>query len=196
MDLKSLLAAALLALSPIVALAAPTLVRIETSVGTMTVTLYADKAPKTVANFLEYVYAGHFDGTVFHRVIPGFMIQGGGYDEALFEKPTRDPVENESRDGLSNTRGTLAMARAPEPHSARAQFYINVADNTPLDAAKAPGGWGYTVFGKVIDGMAVADEISTMPTGPQGRFVRDVPQVPVIIHSIRYIEAEKDAAAP
>ena len=159
-------------------------VRMQTSEGDLLIELYSEQSPKTVANFLQYVESGHYEGTVFHRVIEGFMIQGGGYDESFKERPAREPVENESRNGVSNSRGTLSMARTPSPHSARCQFFINHRDNASLDAEQSPGGWGYAVFGKVIEGMDVVDHIATAPTGSKGPFPRDAPQTTVSIQSI------------
>jgi len=164
--------------------------RIETTKGPLTVELYPDQAPATVANFLEYVDAGFYNGTVFHRVIKGFMIQGGGYDKAMWKKDTRAPIENEADNGLKNKRGTLAMARTMVPHSATAQFFINHKDNDFLDhKSKDRRGWGYAVFGKVTDGMDVVDEIATTPTEPflrDGRevFSKDVPKDAVVIEKI------------
>lgn len=155
-------------------------VRLSTNQGDIVVQLDAAKAPKTVANFIEYVKAGHYNGTVFHRVIDGFMIQGGGMTPELKEKPTRAPIPLESRNGLSNVRGTLAMARTNVPDSATSQFFINVKDNAFLDSARSPDGNGYAVFGKVIEGMDVVDKIRKVPTTtrpPHG----DVPVQPVII---------------
>lgn len=157
-------------------------VLIKTSLGEITVELDADKAPKTVANFLAYAEAGFYDGTVFHRVIPDFMIQGGGMGQDMQKKPTRDPVENEARNGLKNVRGSIAMARTGDPHSATAQFFINLKDN---DFLNYPGrdGWGYTVFGTVTGGMAVVDTIGAVDTGSHsGR--RDVPRETVLIESV------------
>lgn len=156
-------------------------VKLETSKGAMVLELYPDKAPKTVANFLDYVKSGFFDGTIFHRVIPGFMIQGGGFTPDMQQKPTRDPVQNESNNGLSNERGTIAMARTSDPNSATAQFYINVVDNSSLNFSG--GRLGYTVFGKVVEGMDVADAISKVPTTRRGR-MSDVPQEPVEIQKV------------
>lgn len=155
-------------------------IRIKTSEGDIVVQLDAAKAPKTVANFVEYVKSGHYNGTVFHRVIDGFMIQGGGMTPDLKEKSTRAPIPLESRNGLSNTRGTIAMARTSVPDSATAQFFINVKDNGFLDASRSPDGNGYAVFGKVIEGLDVVDKIRKVPTTtrpPHG----DVPLQPVII---------------
>jgi len=155
-------------------------VKLATSAGDIVLELDAAKAPKTVANFLEYVKSGHYDGTVFHRVISNFMIQGGGMTPDLHEKPTRSPIPLESRNGLLNLRGTVAMARTPAPDSATAQFFINVKDNPFLDAARSRDGNGYAVFGKVVAGMDVVDKIRAVPTGTKGPY-RDVPIEPVII---------------
>ena len=143
-------------------------VRLATSAGDIVVELDADKAPKTVANFVQYVKAGHYDGTIFHRVIETFMVQGGGYKADLSEKPVRPPIPLESRNGLNNVRGTLAMARTNVPDSATSQFFINVVDNAFLDQANSRDGNGYAVFGKVVGGMDVVDKIRAMPTQPQG----------------------------
>ena len=162
-------------------------VKLETSKGDIVLELYEDKAPATVANFLGYVESGFYAGTVFHRIIPNFMVQGGGFDQQYQQKKTRAPIQNEADNGLSNTRGTIAMARTGDPHSATAQFFINTVDNGPLDfTAKHPRGWGYAVFGKVVSGMDVVDAISATPTGVgklQGYPARDVPTTPVIIKS-------------
>jgi len=155
-------------------------VKFTTSMGDIVVQLDADKAPKTVANFVQYVKDGHYDGTVFHRVIAAFMIQGGGFDADLREKPTRAPIPLESRNGLSNKRGTIAMARTNVPDSATAQFFINVVDNAFLDAANARDGNGYAVFGTVISGMDVVDKIRSVPVGNKGPY-QNVPQQPVVI---------------
>jgi cyclophilin family peptidyl-prolyl cis-trans isomerase len=140
------------------------------------------KAPKTTANFIKYVKSGHYNGTIFHRVIDGFMIQGGGFTTKLQKKPTRAPIKNEAYNGLKNKRGTIAMARTPNPHSAAAQFFINVKDNTSLDhTGKSMQGWGYCVFGKVIKGMKVVDRIRKIPTGPKAQAGANVPAKPVVI---------------
>ena len=149
-------------------------VRLATSAGDIVVEVDAAKSPKTVANFLEYVKAGHYNGTVFHRVIDNFMIQGGGMTADLKEKPTRSAIPLEARNGLTNVRGSIAMARTSDPNSARAQFFINVQDNAFLDAERARDGNGYAVFGKVVSGMDVVDKIRTVPTGNKGPY-RDVP---------------------
>lgn len=162
-------------------------VRIETSLGDIQVELDAAKAPKTVANFLEYVKAGHYDGLSFHRVIRDFMIQGGGYAaEGYGERGTRAPVENECNNGLKNQRGSIAMARTNDPHSATSQFFINHADNAFLDP-RGPGQWGYAVFGKVTEGMDVVDKIAATPTGRIRPFGQDVPLEPVTIRKISAI---------
>lgn len=156
----------------------------ETSKGNIKIELDREKAPKTVENFLQYVDDGFYDGTIFHRVIPGFMIQGGGFTPEMREKPTRGTIENEAGNGLKNVRGTVAMARRPDPHSASAQFFINHATSPFLDKENARDGWGYAVFGKVIEGMDVVDEIAKVKTGNQGMH-RDVPEEPVVIESVR-----------
>ncbi len=151
-------------------------VKLATSLGDIVVELDAQKAPKSVANFVQYVKAGHYNGTVFHRVIESFMVQGGGMTADLAEKPTRAPIPLEAGNGLSNLRGTLAMARTGVPDSATAQFFINVVDNPRLDSA----GGGYAVFGKVVDGMDIVDKIRAVPTGNQGQY-QNVPVTPVVI---------------
>ncbi|NBS73190.1 MAG: peptidylprolyl isomerase [Betaproteobacteria bacterium] len=161
-------------------------VKINTSAGEIIIELYADKAPKTVTNFLQYVEDKHYDGTIFHRVIDNFMIQGGGYDQRYAEKKTRAPVMHEGREALSkggprNTLGTIAMARTNEPHSASAQFFINVKDNAFLDPSASQ--FGYTVFGRVISGMDVVNRIKGLPTSNGGPFPSDVPRQQVVIQS-------------
>jgi len=170
-------------------LAANPVVEMKTSAGAVRIELYADKAPKSVANFLQYAKDGFYNGLVFHRVINGFMIQGGGHYPDLREKKAdRPPIENEAGNGLKNEIGTLAMARKPDPHSATAQFFINVADNAFLNFREAsPTGFGYAVFGKVTQGMDVVTRIARTPTGPGGPFPKDVPQTPVVIESISLI---------
>lgn len=159
-------------------------VTLETSKGNIVIELYPDKAPKTVANFLAYVQAGFYDGTIFHRVIPGFMIQGGGFTADMTKKDTREPIQNESDNGLSNSRGTIAMARTSAPHSATAQFFINSVDNKGLDHGETAQGWGYAVFGKVTEGMDVVDAISAVATAEKNG-MRDVPVEPVVIQKAR-----------
>jgi peptidyl-prolyl cis-trans isomerase A (cyclophilin A) len=172
---------------------------LDTTFGKITVALYQDKAPITVKNFLGYVRGGFYDGTIFHRVIPNFMIQGGGFDKEMKELPTRAPIRNEARNGLSNKRGTLAMARTNEPNSATSQFFINLKDNHRLDFGI--GGAGYAVFGEVVSGMEVVDKIAGVATGPKGAH-QNVPQNPVTIRSIRETAAPKkpqpsaESAAP
>ncbi|MEW5790258.1 MAG: peptidylprolyl isomerase [Pseudomonadota bacterium] len=163
-------------------------VALHTNYGKIVLELDADKAPKTVANFLEYVRNGHYNGTIFHRVIDGFMIQGGGFDADMQQKSTGAPIENEADNNLKNARGTIAMARTNDPHSATAQFFINVADNDFLNhSGKNPQGWGYAVFGKVVQGMDVVDKIKDVRTGNQG-FHQNVPTEPVIIESAEEIK--------
>jgi len=161
-------------------------VQITTSLGDIVVELYPDKAPKTVANFLGYVDSGFYDGTIFHRVIDNFLIQGGLYTPDLHPKPTLAPVPNEANNGLSNLRGTLVAARGSEPNSATSQFFINLVDNPRLDYISDQNDytWGYAVFGKVVEGMEVVDAIRGVETGPQGPFRKDVPIKPVIIEHV------------
>ena len=163
---------------------------IETSMGTIKAELFEDKSPITVKNFLRYVDEKHYDGTVFHRVISDFMIQGGGFEPGMKEKKTRDPIKNESSNGLSNQKYTVAMARTREPNSATAQFYVNVKDNTFLDKAKAQDGVGYCVFAKVVEGMDVVDKIKQVQTGRRG-FHDDVPLQDVVIRSVRRVMPTK-----
>jgi peptidyl-prolyl cis-trans isomerase B (cyclophilin B) len=158
---------------------------LETSHGEIEIELYPDKAPKGVANFLKYVESGRYDGTIFHRVLPGFVVQGGGFDANLERRPTFAPLENEADNGLHNERGTVAWARTPDPHSATNQFYVNVADNAKLDHRdKTPQGWGYAVFGRVVRGMEVAEKLSRLPTGPRGMHP-NVPTEPAGINRAR-----------
>lgn len=161
---------------------------LHTNYGDITLELDTEKAPKTVANFLEYVKSGHYDNTIFHRVIDNFMIQGGGMTISMDEKETNAPIENEADNGLKNDAGTIAMARTMDPHSATAQFFINVADNDFLNhRAKNQQGWGYAVFGKVTDGMAVVNKIKGVKTGSH-HFHQDVPTEEVIIESAEIVE--------
>ncbi|AOK59513.1 peptidylprolyl isomerase [Burkholderia ubonensis] len=175
--------AALLATAPAFAQTATAhpVVQLKTSQGDIRVELYPEKAPKTVANFLDYVKAGQYNGTIFHRVIKGFMIQGGGYKANFDEKPTRAPIPLESRNGLKNTLGTIAMARTSDPNSATAQFFINTVDNGGLDYPN-PDGNGYAVFGKVVSGLDVVKKIEAVPTTARGP-MRDVPEQAVLIES-------------
>ena len=158
---------------------------LTTNHGKIKIELDAEKAPKSVANFLAYVNAGHYNGTIFHRVIPGFMVQGGGFEPGMKQKPTNDPVENEAKNGLKNEPYTLAMARTSAPHSASAQFFINVKNNSFLDY---PGqdGWGYCVFGKVVEGMDIVDAIEKVKTTRTGMFA-DVPETDVIIEKAEVV---------
>jgi peptidyl-prolyl cis-trans isomerase A (cyclophilin A)/peptidyl-prolyl cis-trans isomerase B (cyclophilin B) len=183
------------AVVPAGALAADPQVDIKTNVGTIRIELYPAKAPKTVENFLQYVKDGHYNGTLFHRVIEGFMIQGGGFDKSFHQKGTRAPIANEAQQGikagLKNEVGTLAMARTADPNSATAQFFINVADNAFLNwGDPRSDGHGYAVFGKVIDGMDVVTKIAKTPTGSGGPFPRDVPRPPVVIESMTVVAAK------
>jgi cyclophilin family peptidyl-prolyl cis-trans isomerase len=164
-------------------------VEIKTNLGIILVELYPEKAPKTVENFLQYVKRGFYKDSIFHRVIPGFMIQGGGFSKTMEQKPTREPIGIESNNGLRNDTGTIAMARTQNPNSATAQFFINVSDNVFLNYTESTvRGYGYTVFGKVIKGMDVADSIANLPTGAGGPFPRDVPLQPAVIENIRIRE--------
>lgn len=189
----------LLALLPALALAEGPRVTLNTSQGEIVIELNQEQAPATTANFLEYVDAGFYDGTVFHRVIRGFMIQGGGFTldgerNGLQQKKTRAPIRNEADNGLENRRGTIAMARTGNPHSATAQFFINLVDNRSLNhSGKTPRGWGYTVFGEVVEGMDTVDRIAAVATGTQrlnGQPARNVPREPVLIESARRIESQ------
>jgi cyclophilin family peptidyl-prolyl cis-trans isomerase len=191
-----LLLAAGLAFGATQARAANPQVDIDTSAGKIRIELYPDAAPKTVANFLDYVKAKHYDGTQFHRVIGGFMIQGGGFTADFKQKPTKPPIpieaEQSSKAGLLNVPGTLAMARTSEPNSATAQFFINVADNKSLNFREpTQQGYGYTVFGKVVSGMDVVDKIAKAPTGAGGPFPKDVPSEPVLIKQAVVVDAPK-----
>lgn len=164
---------------------------LKTNFGNITLELYPDKAPKTVQNFLQYAEDGFYKNTIFHRVIQNFMIQGGGFDTAMEQKTTRSPIENEAANGLKNQVGTIAMARTSDPHSATAQFFINVADNTSLNyTAPSQRGFGYTVFGKVTDGIEVVNKIAAIRTGSGGPFRSDVPRESVVIEDITLISTE------
>ena len=167
---------------------ADTIVNMQTNKGTITLELYEHKARTTVENFVAYAREGFYDGTVFHRVIPGFMIQGGGFTRRMEEKQTRAPIKNEADNGLENNAGTIAMARTPDPNSARAQFFINLKDNDFLNfKSKTTQGWGYTVFGKVTDGMDVVNSIAKVATGSRGPY-QDVPEQPVVIEKVSVVE--------
>lgn len=160
------------------------MIHLHTSHGVIGIELDEDRAPISVSNFCAYAKAGHYDGTLFHRVIPGFMIQGGGFDKDMQQRPTRSPIKNEANNGLSNSKGTIAMARTSDPHSATAQFFINLKDNDFLDtASNTPQGWGYAVFGKVTSGYDVVEKIAQVPTGIEGMH-RDVPTEPVTIDRV------------
>lgn len=162
------------------------IVNVETSLGSFQIELDAEHAPKSVENFLSYVDAKHYDGTIFHRVIPTFMIQGGGYDASYDKKPVHPPIENEADNGLKNVRGTVAMARTGDPHSATSQFFVNVVDSDFLNhRAKSGSDWGYAVFGKVTGGMEAVDKIKDVATGSNGPFAKDAPNELVMIESIR-----------
>ena len=164
-------------------------VKLETSMGDVVLELAPDKAPATVENFLRYVDDGFYDGTIFHRVIDGFMVQGGGFGPNFQRKTTRDPIRNEADNGLRNDRGTVAMARTSDPNSATAQFFINVKDNEFLNhRTPTPRGWGYAVFGRVVEGMDVVDRIKSVPTGNRGRH-QDVPREDVVIRTATVVEA-------
>ncbi|WP_205245101.1 peptidylprolyl isomerase [Desulfovibrio psychrotolerans] len=164
------------------------MIQLETTMGTMVLELDAEKAPKTVANFVQYVREGHYDNTIFHRVIDGFMIQGGGFDAQMVQKPTREEIENEADNGLKNDRYTIAMARTAAPHSASSQFFINVNDNHFLNhTGKTMQGWGYAVFGKVVQGTEVVDKIKAVATGSYG-FHENVPAEPVAILKASVVE--------
>ena len=184
---------AAIAVAATLALSAPAWaqkVKLATSMGDIVLQLDADKAPKTVANFLQYVQAGHYSGTVFHRVIDGFMIQGGGMGADMQEKPTRAPIPLESRNGLSNVRGSVAMARTMVPDSATAQFFINLNDNLRLDAAQSADGNGYAVFGKVIEGMDVVERIKAVPVGNKAMH-QNVPQQAILIKQATLLKDSK-----
>ncbi|MBS0545977.1 MAG: peptidyl-prolyl cis-trans isomerase [Proteobacteria bacterium] len=183
---KQWLAFAALASVALSAIAANPTVELHTTQGDVVVEVFADKAPKSAENFIRYVKDGHYDGTIFHRVIDGFMVQGGGFDAAMNQKPTRAPIENEAKNGLKNVPGTLAMARTQDPHSATAQFFINLVPNTFLDYPSRDG-WGYAVFGKVVKGMDVVEKIGKVPVRNTGLH-QNVPVEPVVIQSARVIE--------
>jgi cyclophilin family peptidyl-prolyl cis-trans isomerase len=186
--LKKVTALAAGLLASLAVWAAPT-VEMTTNLGKITLELYPEKAPKTVEMFLYNAKHGFYEATIFHRVINGFMIQGGGFSSAMEEKKTRTPaLQNEANNGLTNDRGTVAMARTQDPHSARVQFFINLKDNDFLNhrTTADPRGWGYAVFGKVIQGMDVVDKIAKVPTGNQG-YYQDVPTTPVVIQSVKII---------
>ena|SRR5690554_6699045 len=162
-------------------------VKLHTNLGVITLELNSEKAPETVANFLNYAKNGHYDGTIFHRVINGFMIQGGGFEPGMKQKPTLEPIKNEADNGLENRIGTVAMARTQDPHSATAQFFINIADNDFLNFRSADArGWGYCVFGEVTEGMDVVEKIKSVPTGSSG-FHQDVPSADIVIQRVEIL---------
>ena len=166
-------------------------VALDTSMGKIVIELYQDKAPKTVANFLQYVKSGFYNGTIFHRVIPSFMAQGGGFTADMTQKTTKEPIQNEADNGLTNDRGTLAMARTSDPNSASSQFFINVKDNASLNhKGKTAQGWGYAVFGKVVEGMDVVDKMVQVPTTNKGGY-GDVPVTSVVINKAQVLGAGK-----
>ena len=190
----SMLLASLLLATAWPAQAANPTVEVQTSAGSFRIELYPDKAPKTVDNFLQYVKDGFYTGTVFHRVIRNFMIQGGGFDRYYAQKPPRAPISNEADNGLRNDIGTVAMARTPDPDSATAQFFVNVNNNEPLNFRDhSPQGIGYAVFGRVTSGIEVVMKISTMPTGSGGPFAKDVPMTPVVIEAVKLLPAAEPA---
>ncbi len=164
-------------------------VKFHTTLGDIVLKLDAEKAPASVSNFLTYVREGHYDGTLFHRVIPKFMAQGGGFNTDFVQKSTHAPIKNEADNGLKNKRGSIAMARTNDPQSATAQFFINYVDNTFLDyKSPTPQGWGYAVFGEVIEGMDVVDKMATIPTGRGGPMPSDVPQTPIVLEKATVVE--------
>ena len=172
------------------ALAADPQVELKTNLGTITLELYPGKAPKSVENFLQYVREGYYKGTIFHRVIPGFMIQGGGFNVDFVQKKTRAPIQNEAASGLRNEAGTIAMARTSDPHSATSQFFININNNVSLNYA--PGNPGYAAFGKVVGGMGVVDKIAAVETGPGMPPHQNVPRKPIVIEDAKIVvHAEK-----
>jgi len=178
------------AATDLVATAANPKAILHTSMGDITIELYPDKAPKTVDNFEQYVKDGFYNGTIFHRVIPTFMVQGGGWTKELQRKRTRAPVHNEANNGLSNVKYSVAMARTSDPHSAAAEFFINAADNKRLDYTGDTNSltWGYCVFGKVVAGQDVVEKIKAVPTGAQGPLASDVPQTPIVIEKAEMVQ--------
>ncbi len=166
------------------------MIRMQTTLGTLDIELDFDKAPKSAANFEQYVKDGHYDGTIFHRIIKGFMVQGGGMLPDMSQKPTRDPIENEADNDLKNLTGTLSMARTNDPHSATSQFFINVVDNGFLDfTAPTPQGWGYCVFGKVVNGLDVVEQMKAAATGSRSGH-QDVPLEDIVIEKAEVVEAD------
>jgi len=186
-------------MASVLSFAAPVTIKMETNRGDIILELDPAKAPISVENFLKYTKSGYYDGTVFHRVISNFMIQGGGFDEDLVRKTTNEPIQNEASNGLKNMRGTIAMARLPDPHSATAQFFINVKDNPALDYTGDQNGrtWGYAVFGKVVEGIEVVDEIRFTQTGPNPPFRSDVPIKTMMIKKVSVVsDTPEKAEAP
>ena len=192
--LAGLVAVSCLVAQPALAADVAPRVRIETSLGSFVVELHTDRAPLTSANFLDYVKTNHYDGTIFHRVINNFVIQGGGFDTSYKLKPTRAPVPNESGNGLANKRGTVGIARTELPHSGNCQIYVNLNDNDDLDPQ--PLRWGYAVFGKVVEGMDVVDRIGHVATGSVGPLPKDAPLEPVVIKHAEYLNPPAAAVAP
>lgn len=184
--LLALVAALSLGFASLVSAQSAPRVRVDTTLGSFTLELDPQRSPLTVASFLEYVKAGQYTDTVFHRVIGNFVVQGGGFDTKYVEKPTRPGSPNESGNGLSNRRGTVGLARTGEPHSGTAQFYVNLADNAALDPQ--PSRWGYTVFGRVVEGMNVVDDIGAVATGQVGPFDRDAPVQPIVIKRVEILQ--------
>ncbi|HQZ01886.1 MAG TPA: peptidylprolyl isomerase [Thauera sp.] len=184
---KHLIAFAALATTALNVLAANPMVELKTNQGDIVVEVFADKAPKSAENFVQYVRDGYYNGTVFHRVIDGFMVQGGGFEPGMKQKSTRAPIENEAKNGLKNTAGTLAMARTADPHSASSQFFINLVPNTSLDYPSRDG-WGYAVFAKVVKGMDVVEKIAKLPTASRG-FHQNVPVDDIIVENAHVLDA-------
>jgi cyclophilin family peptidyl-prolyl cis-trans isomerase len=190
--IKTLFTAIALLLSFAAAAANPQ-VEVRTNMGAFTIELYPENAPNTVQNFLQYVKDGHYNGTIFHRVMPGFMIQGGGFTPTFEEKPTRPPIKNEAGNGLRNGVGMVSMARTADPHSASAQFFVNVNENPTLDfKARTAEGWGYTPFGKVVKGMDVVERITKVATGPGKPPHQDVPRKPVVIERVTLVDGSSN----
>ncbi|HEX6829327.1 MAG TPA: peptidylprolyl isomerase [Burkholderiales bacterium] len=190
--MKRILLYLLALIAPAAAMAANPMVEMKTSMGVIVIELYPDKAPATVDNFLEYVKSGHYNGTIFHRVVPGFVVQGGGFDASARQKATRAPIKNEAANGLKNTRGSLSMARTRDPSSATSQFFINLQDNTMLDFRDpSPGGIGYAVFAKVTQGMDVVDAMAKVPLAPAPYAPDGSPVTPIVLETARVLEPAK-----
>ncbi len=189
--MNKLVALVLCCLLAIPAIAANPSVEMKTTMGTIVIELYPDKAPKSVENFLQYVKDGHYNGTMFHRVVPGFVVQGGGFDSSGRQKPTRAPIKNEAANGLKNLRGTLSMARTMNPDSATSQFFINLNDNVALDFRDpSPGSIGYAVFGKVVQGMDVVDAMAKLPLEPKPYAPDGSPVKPIVVESAKLVEVK------